>query len=170
MEKLSTYLWNSSIVRTRSLRNSTLTCNKLAQKEDYSLQNLKKFAMMYKKIQRFTSNEWKSFMISKLWENLSLQVRKCFYSIPACTYSWELRSRWSDPFIIHIVFPHGAIEIKDAKNGVTFKVNGQRLKPYLEHQPHGEDTELNLSDPADLKWVFLSFRWFIFSFFSLLFC
>ena len=63
----------------------------------------------------------------------------------------KLCSRWSGPFIVHIVFPHGAIEITDPKNGVTFKVNGQRLKPYLKYQPHGEDTEINLSDPPDLN-------------------
>ena len=63
----------------------------------------------------------------------------------------KLRSRWSDPFIVYTVFPHGAIEIKDSKNGVTFKVNGQILKPYLEYQSHGEDTEINLSDPPDLN-------------------
>ena len=63
----------------------------------------------------------------------------------------KLRSRWSGLFIVHTVFPHGAIEIKDPKNGVTFKVNGQRLKPYLEYQPYGEDTEINLSDPPNLN-------------------
>jgi hypothetical protein len=30
------------------------------------------------------------------------------------------------------VFSHGAIEIEDPKNGNTFKVNGQRVKPFLE--------------------------------------
>ncbi|KAH9670818.1 hypothetical protein KPL70_017120 [Citrus sinensis] len=63
----------------------------------------------------------------------------------------KLRSRWSGPFIVHTVFPHWAIEIKDPKNGVTFKVNGQRLKPYLEYQPHEEDAEINLSDPSNLN-------------------
>ena len=63
----------------------------------------------------------------------------------------KLRSRWSSPFIVHTISPHGAIEIKDPKNGVPFKVNGQILKPYLEYQPHGEDTEINLSDPPDLN-------------------
>ena len=63
----------------------------------------------------------------------------------------KLRFRWFGPFIVHTVFPHGAIEIKDLKNGATFKVNGQRLKPYLEYQPYGEDTEINLSDPLDLN-------------------
>jgi hypothetical protein len=27
---------------------------------------------------------------------------------------------------------HGAIKIEDPKNGKTFKVNGQRVKPFLE--------------------------------------
>ena len=30
------------------------------------------------------------------------------------------------------MFPHGAVEISDTKNGNDFKVNGQRLKPFLE--------------------------------------
>jgi hypothetical protein len=30
------------------------------------------------------------------------------------------------------VFPYGAIKIEDPKNGNTFKVNGQKLKPFLE--------------------------------------
>jgi hypothetical protein len=44
----------------------------------------------------------------------------------------KLKSRWIDSFIIRSIFPHGAIEIQDPKNGTTFKVNGQRLKPFLE--------------------------------------
>lgn len=44
----------------------------------------------------------------------------------------KLRSRWSGPFIIRTVFPYGAIEIENPKNGDLFKVNGQRLKPFLE--------------------------------------
>ena len=33
--------------------------------------------------------------------------------------------RWPWPFIVRIVFPHGAVEICDPKNGNKFKVNGQ---------------------------------------------
>jgi hypothetical protein len=44
----------------------------------------------------------------------------------------KLKSRWTDPFIIRTVFFHRAIEIEDPKNGNTFKVNGQRVKPFLE--------------------------------------
>jgi hypothetical protein len=43
----------------------------------------------------------------------------------------KLGSRWTGPFIVRSVFSYGAIEIEDPTNGTTFKVNGQRLKPFL---------------------------------------
>ena len=45
----------------------------------------------------------------------------------------KLQSRWNGPFTITKVFPHGAVELKDPQQGTTFTVNGQRLKPYVEH-------------------------------------
>ncbi|CAJ2645795.1 unnamed protein product [Trifolium pratense] len=42
----------------------------------------------------------------------------------------KLKSRWSGPFKVTKVFPYGAIEVKDPGSARTFKVNGQRLKPY----------------------------------------
>ena len=42
----------------------------------------------------------------------------------------QLKSRWSGPFTVKIVFPHGALEIFDKLPEEAFKVNGQRLKPY----------------------------------------
>ncbi|KAM1236835.1 hypothetical protein ACFX2G_038650 [Malus domestica] len=45
----------------------------------------------------------------------------------------KLKSRWVDPFKVIQVFPHGAVEIENIKNDTHFKVNGQRLKAYLEN-------------------------------------
>ena len=42
---------------------------------------------------------------------------------------------------------HGAIEIKDLKSGNAQKVNGQRLKPFLELETP-EIEELPLEDPT----------------------
>jgi hypothetical protein len=58
----------------------------------------------------------------------------------------KLKSRWTSPFIIRSVFPYGAIEIEDPKNGNAFKVNGQRLKPLLELGSREVETTL-LEDP-----------------------
>ena len=59
----------------------------------------------------------------------------------------KLRSRWSSPFIVRIVFPHGAIEIENPKNSDLFKVNCQRLKPFLELRTP-EVEEILLDDPV----------------------
>ncbi|KAJ4720983.1 DNA-directed DNA polymerase [Melia azedarach] len=43
----------------------------------------------------------------------------------------KLRSRWSGPFTVVRVFPYSAVEVHHDTKG-TFKVNGQRLKHYVE--------------------------------------
>ena len=47
-------------------------------------------------------------------------------------FKGKLRTRWSGPYIVKEVFPYGTVEIENFNNGNTFKVNGQRLKPFLE--------------------------------------
>ncbi|KAK8625999.1 hypothetical protein V6N13_133654 [Hibiscus sabdariffa] len=42
----------------------------------------------------------------------------------------KLKSRWSGPFIVHKVYPHGAVDLKACDSDVIFKVNGKRLKIY----------------------------------------
>ena len=41
------------------------------------------------------------------------------------------------------IFENGAILIEDPKNRAQFKVNGQRLKPYIEMEPQG--STINIS-------------------------
>ncbi|GKV41220.1 hypothetical protein SLEP1_g48786 [Rubroshorea leprosula] len=43
----------------------------------------------------------------------------------------KLKSRWSGPFVVTKVFPYGVVEISHDTKGM-FKVNGQRLKIYVE--------------------------------------
>ena len=59
----------------------------------------------------------------------------------------KLRSRWTGPFIVKTLYPHGAVEIENPLNGNVFKVNGQRLKPVLELMP-SEVESIPLSDPT----------------------
>ena len=62
----------------------------------------------------------------------------------------KLRSRWTGPYIVHTVYPHGAVEIKDPKNGQKFKVNGHRLKQFLELPTHQTDEVMILHEPRYL--------------------
>ena len=43
----------------------------------------------------------------------------------------KLQSRWTGPFFVKTLFSHRAVEIEDPKNENVFKVNGDRLKPFL---------------------------------------
>ena len=61
----------------------------------------------------------------------------------------KLKTRWSGPYIVQNVSPHGAIEIFDPKDGNTFKVNGQRLKSFFTTESESYNViELGLCDPV----------------------
>ena len=68
------------------------------------------------------------------------------YSSRLHMFPGKLRSRWTGPFVVKVVYPYGAVEIENPKNGKSFKVNGQHLKPFLEHFDHQESSE-ELVDP-----------------------
>jgi hypothetical protein len=73
--------------------------------------------------------------------------QKVLYNSRLHLFPGKLRSRWTGPFIVRSIFPYGAIEIEDPKNGITFKVNEQILKPFLELQSPEVETNL-LEDPS----------------------
>ena len=81
-------------------------------------------------------------------------VRKTFethqkvllYSSRLPMFAGKLRSRWTGPFVVKVVYPYGAVEIENPENGRTFKVNGQRLKPFLKNFDRQESSE-ELVDP-----------------------
>ena len=47
-----------------------------------------------------------------------------------------------EPFIVTQVFPHGAVEIKNPTNENIFKVNGRRLKHFMENIADGQMIEI----------------------------
>ncbi|XP_024030641.1 uncharacterized protein LOC112094306 [Morus notabilis] len=55
----------------------------------------------------------------------------------------KLRSRWTGPFVVKRVFPNGAVKVEDPTDGRIFKVNGQRLKNYLERVNQVEEIILD---------------------------
>ena len=63
-------------------------------------------------------------------------------------FSEKLRSRWTRPFLVKEVFPHGAVEIENPNNGVVFKVNGQRVKLFLELLKESTDEVIVLYEPT----------------------
>ena len=58
----------------------------------------------------------------------------------------KLKNRWSGPFLVTRVFPFGVIEISHEQKG-TFKVNGHRLKLYVDGRFDELKTSIPLHDP-----------------------
>ncbi|GJW76972.1 reverse transcriptase domain-containing protein [Tanacetum coccineum] len=53
----------------------------------------------------------------------------------------RLKSRWYGPNVVKTVYPYRTVEIID-RNGISFKVNGQRLKKYHDGHIDAEDKEI----------------------------
>ena len=76
-------------------------------------------------------------------------VRKTFephkkvllYSSHLHMFLGKLRSKWTGPFVVKVVYPYGAVEIENPENEKTFKVNGDRLKPFLKNFDRQESSE-----------------------------
>ncbi|GJV62915.1 reverse transcriptase domain-containing protein [Tanacetum coccineum] len=58
----------------------------------------------------------------------------------------KFKSKWYDPNMVKTVHPYGTVEIID-KNGISFKVNGQRLKKY--HGEHINEEEKEVVELGD---------------------
>ncbi|GKB70022.1 reverse transcriptase domain-containing protein [Tanacetum coccineum] len=52
----------------------------------------------------------------------------------------KLKSKWTGPFVVKTMYPYRAIEITD-KDGLSFKVNGHRLKKYHDKSFNMDDNE-----------------------------
>jgi len=75
-------------------------------------------------------------------------VKVLLYDSRLHLFPGKLRSRWMGLYIVLHVFPYGAVEIQDPDTGAKFKVNGQRLKKFLD-LPSLEDVEyLILHEPS----------------------
>ncbi|CAN6723803.1 unnamed protein product [Malus baccata var. baccata] len=58
-------------------------------------------------------------------------------------FPWKLKSRWTGPYLVTKIYSHGAVEITNA-----FKVNGHRLKPYVESPFDTAYESLTLKEPC----------------------
>ena len=62
------------------------------------------------------------------------------------SFPGKLKSRWTGPYEIAKVFPFIAVEVTHPDKG-TFKVNGQRLKLYLDGGVLDPKVTIDLQDP-----------------------
>nr|GEU43007.1 hypothetical protein [Tanacetum cinerariifolium] len=53
----------------------------------------------------------------------------------------KLKSKWYGPNVVKTMYPYGSVDITD-KKGISFKVNGQRLKKYYDGHIDTKDKEV----------------------------
>ena len=99
------------------------------------------------KIQEFIKQESKSFMTRILRKTFDVGKKVLLYNSRLHLFPGKLRSRWSDLFIVKHVYPYGACDIKNPKNGNAFKVNRHCLKVYFDNFSIENDS-IELSDPV----------------------
>ncbi|XP_071704774.1 uncharacterized protein [Rutidosis leptorrhynchoides] len=68
--------------------------------------------------------------------------RVLFFNSRFRLFPKKLKSKWSGPFIIRKVYPHGAVDLVNSK-WEEFKVNGHRIKHYV-NGPQEVDDEIKL--------------------------
>ena len=64
-------------------------------------------------------------------KNFKIGDRVLLYNARLRLFPGKLKSRWSGPYIVETIFDYGTIEISNSE-GQKFKVNGHRLKPYID--------------------------------------
>jgi len=53
----------------------------------------------------------------------------------------KLKSKWEGPFLVIDATTHGAVTLQD-NDGNIFKVNGQHLKVFYEHEPPEKEVDM----------------------------
>ena len=61
----------------------------------------------------------------------------------------KLNSRWTGPYTIAKVYTYGVVELIDPERGTTFKVNGHRVKPFLESTEIHHQQPYTVVEPED---------------------
>ncbi|RVX11516.1 Retrovirus-related Pol polyprotein from transposon 17.6 [Vitis vinifera] len=77
------------------------------------------------------------------------RAKSLMYDTRLHIFPGKLKSRWIGPFVIHRVYSNGVVDLLNSNGKDSFRVNGYRLKPFMEHsnQKRRQSTSLNLKKP-----------------------
>jgi len=99
------------------------------------------------KIYKERTKQWHDSKI--LRKDISVGDKVLLFNSRFRFFPGKLRSKWSGPFEVITVYPHGSFELQNSK-GERFKVNGHRVKYFYEGQPIETENEVDLEDPPPL--------------------
>ena len=99
--------------------------NGLNELDEFRLKAHESSALYKEKMKKYHDNkiEKREFMVGDLMLLFNSRLR---------LFPGKLKFKWTGPYLVTQLFPHGALEL-ETKEGVRFKVNGQRIKIYFGH-------------------------------------
>ena len=107
------------------------------------LEEIRNNAYLNSKIAKERSKKWHDQMIIGKTFNEGDPV--LLYDSKLHLFSGKLKTRWTGPFIVQQAYPNVFVDLRDPNDDRVFKVNGQRVKPYVVQQVVKE--EILLMDP-----------------------
>ncbi|RVW78737.1 hypothetical protein CK203_059300 [Vitis vinifera] len=110
------------------------------------MEELRNDAYINSKVEKQRMKRWHDQLISN--KEFHKGQRVLLYDSRLHVFPWKLKSRWIGPFIIHQVHHNGVVELLNSNSIDTFKVNGHRLKPFIESFKQ-EKEEINLLEPQN---------------------
>ncbi|KAL6340770.1 hypothetical protein AAG906_027963 [Vitis piasezkii] len=108
------------------------------------IEELRNDAYINSKVAKQRMKRWHDQLISNK-EFLKGQ-RVLLYDSRLHIFPRKLKLKWIGPFIIHQVHLNGVVELLNSNNTDTFKVNGHRLKPFMESF-NQDNEEVNHLEP-----------------------
>ncbi|RVW67237.1 Transposon Ty3-I Gag-Pol polyprotein [Vitis vinifera] len=108
------------------------------------LEEMRNDAYLNSKIAKERLKKWHDQLVNQ--KNFAKGQRVLLYDSKLHLFPGKLKSRWTGPFIIHDVQSNGVVELLNFNSTRTFKVNGHRLKPYMESFSRDKE-EFILLDP-----------------------
>ncbi|KAL6316695.1 hypothetical protein AAG906_019626 [Vitis piasezkii] len=108
------------------------------------LEELRNDAYLNLKIAKESLKRWHDHLVTR--KDFKRGQRVLLYDSKLHIFPGKLKSRWLGPSTIHQVHSNGVVELLNTNNNQTFKVNGHRLKLFVE--PFSRDKkEFILLDP-----------------------
>nr|CAN82810.1 hypothetical protein VITISV_007057 [Vitis vinifera] len=108
------------------------------------MEELRNDAYINSKVAKQRMKRWHDQLISN--KEFQKGQRVLLYDSRLHIFLGKLKSRWIGPFIIHQVHLNGMVELLNSNGIDIFKVNGHRLKPFIEPFKQ-ENEEINLLEP-----------------------
>ena len=107
------------------------------------LEEIRNNAYLNTKIAKERSKKWNDQMI--MGKSFKEGDQVLLYDSKLHLFQGKLKSRWTGPFIVQQAYPNGSVDLRDPSDDRVFKVNGQRVKPYVVQQVIKE--KILLMDP-----------------------